>query len=376
LPNNGDGTFRAPSLVPVPQAARSVTTGDFRGIGRADLAVCDGEGYNGQLSTADPAGLTILLNNGDGTFTTAGQYDSPPTPGGGTVNPEAVYAVHLRNNGLTDVIVCDYDHNLNVFLNNGDGTFGPPVGVDTGEYPRAVAVADVNGDGVPDLVVGNVGNTGETPPAAGSVAVLLGNGDGTFLPPVQYTPFDYPGWLAVGDFNNDGLPDLAVTRVQDGHSVSVLLHQGETLRAAGTSLAATTGQRFAAVVASFADAGGGPGAAADYAAYLDWGDHSGLSTGGVSDNGDGTFDVAASHTYRSAGAYTVSVTVVDTRTPGRLALTTTTVVVTDGAAPPGGGRADATLTEALTRAARRAGGETAPPLDAGPVSGLPGTPGG
>jgi hypothetical protein len=227
LMNQGDGTFSAPQLVPVNfPAARSVTVGDFNGDGNADLAVADGVGVNGMLDPNWPAGVNILLGNGDGTFRDGGRYTSPATPGGGTVNPEFVTTGDLRNNGITDLIVCDYDHNLNVFLGNGDGTFQPAAGYDTGEYPRATSVVDVNGDGIPDLVVCNIGNSNVTPPEAGSVAVLLGNGDGTFQDAVQYTPFQFPGWVAVGDFNGDNLPDLAVTRVQDGHSVNVMLNQG------------------------------------------------------------------------------------------------------------------------------------------------------
>jgi hypothetical protein len=332
LLNNGDGTFRAPVLVPVFQGARSATVGDFNGDGIPDLAVADGYGANDVLDQNYPAGVTILVGHGDGTFTTAGQYNSPATPGGGTINPEFVTTGDLRHNGITDVVVCDYDHNLNVFLGNGDGTFQPAVGYDTGEYPRPVAIADVNGDGIPDLVVANIGIA--NPPEDGSVAVLLGNGDGTFQEAVQYTPFHFPGWVAVGDFNGDGLPDLAVSRVQDGHSVNVMLNQPD-LTATGTTLSATTGQRFAAVVASFTDPGG-PGAATDYAATIDWGDQSRLATGGVTDNGDGTFDVAASHTYLAAGSYTATVTVADRRTAGRTATAATTVQVSDPPAQAGG----------------------------------------
>ena len=238
--NNGDGTFQPRYPVPVLGPVRSVTVADFNGDGKADLAVADGLGVNGQLDQNYPAGLTILLGNGDGTFRTAGHYLSPATPGGGTVNPEFVVAGDLNNDGITDVVVCNYDHNINVYLGNGDGTFQPAVGYDTGQspggyeggdvngtYPRAVAIADINGDGIPDLVVDNIGNSNTNPVQLGSVAVLLGNGDGTFQHPIQYTPFNYPGWLAVGDFTGDGLPDIAVTQVQDGHSVNVLRNQPE-----------------------------------------------------------------------------------------------------------------------------------------------------
>ncbi len=238
--NNGDGTFQPRYAVPVLGPIRSVTVGDFNGDGKADLAVADGLGTNGQLDQNFPAGLTILLGNGDGTFQTAGHYLSPATPGGGTVNPEFVVAGDLNGDGITDVIVCNYDHNINVYLGNGDGTFQQGVGYDTGQspggyeggdvngtYPRALAIADINGDAIPDLVVANIGNSNTNPVQLGSVAVLLGNGDGTFQIPIQYTPFNYPGWLTVADLNGDGLPDIAVTRLQDGHSVNVMLNQPE-----------------------------------------------------------------------------------------------------------------------------------------------------
>jgi hypothetical protein len=240
LLNNGDGTFQPRYAVPVLGPVRSVTVADFNGDGKADLAVADGLGTNGQLDQNYPAGVTILLGNGDGTFTNAGHYLSPATPGGGTVNPEYVTTGDLRGIGITDVIVCNYDHNINVYLGNGDGTFQPAVGYDTGQspggyeggdvngtYPRATAIADLNGDGKMDIVVANIGNSNTNPVQLGSVAVLLNNGDGTFQQPIQYTPFNYPGWLAVADFTGSGHPDIAVTRLQDGHSVSIMRNQPE-----------------------------------------------------------------------------------------------------------------------------------------------------
>jgi hypothetical protein len=217
LRGNGDGTFRAPITVAIPQAPRSLVAGDFDGNGgRAeDLAVVHGTNPND--------GMTILLGNGNGTFQAPREYAVPPTPGDGNPFPEFVIAGDLRNSGKTDLVVSLYDHNIDVFLGNGNGTFQPAVGYDTGEYPRAVALADVNGDGKKDLVVTNIGALIQN--EAGSVAVLLGNGNGTFQPAIQYTPVKFPGWVAVGDFNGDGWPDLALTRVQDGHSVDVMLNQ-------------------------------------------------------------------------------------------------------------------------------------------------------
>lgn len=230
LLGNGDGTFKAGLVgANVLHYSRWSTTGDFNADGKLDIAVADGQGAGTQTGTAE---LTILLGNGDGTFKLGGHYASPGTPGADTLNPEDVFVADLNKDGKLDVVVSDYDKNINIFLGNGDGTVKPAVGYETGEYPRTVAFADVNGDGKVDLVVNNLGigpggaefaKEGAQP---GSIAVLSGNGDGTFQAPTQYNPVPfYPGWTAVGDFNGDGKPDLAVTQVSSGHAVYVMLNQ-------------------------------------------------------------------------------------------------------------------------------------------------------
>ena len=90
-----------------------------------------------------------------------------------------------------------------------------------GANPDSVAVADFNGDGIPDLAVANFGTYPNF--TDGSVSVLLGNGDGTFQAPASYAVGSNPDWVLVGDFNGDGYPDLAVNNF-GSNSVSILLN--------------------------------------------------------------------------------------------------------------------------------------------------------
>ncbi|PYM09613.1 MAG: hypothetical protein DME18_17675, partial [Verrucomicrobia bacterium] len=84
---------------------------------------------------------------------------------------------------------------------------------EVGSYPNSVAVGDFNGDRKPDLAVANI--------SSGTVSVLLNSGDGTFQTAVNYNAGNQPRSVAVGDFSGDGKPDLAV--VSEG-GVSVLLN--------------------------------------------------------------------------------------------------------------------------------------------------------
>ena len=94
--------------------------------------------------------------------------------------------------------------------------FGPAQFFATGAQPVSVAVGDFNGDGIPDLAVANNGSN--------SVSVLLGNGSGGFGAATSYPVGSFPSSVAVGDFNRDGFPDLAVAN-NSSSSVSVLLNQ-------------------------------------------------------------------------------------------------------------------------------------------------------
>src|SRR5258708_4408247 len=114
-----------------------------------------------------------------------------------------------------------------ILLGNGDGAFQPSATYPAGLSPRSIAVADLNKDGHPDLVAADVNST--------NVLVLLGKGDGTFQPAVRYSTGMYYAHcksVAVGDFNGDGNPDLAVSNLEIGDwsastSVTVLMGNGD-----------------------------------------------------------------------------------------------------------------------------------------------------
>jgi hypothetical protein len=131
---------------------------------------------------------------------------------------QSVIVGDFNGDGKLDLVVAD--GYVAVLLGNGDGTFQAPVNYNVGGY--AVAVGDFNGDGKLDLAAANFGQ----PNSNGSVTVLLGNGDGTFQPTGSYGVGSRPNSVAVGDFNGDGKSDLAVANAGSG-SVSVLAGNGD-----------------------------------------------------------------------------------------------------------------------------------------------------
>jgi hypothetical protein len=90
---------------------------------------------------------------------------------------------------------------------------GPPDYV-VGSYPESVVIADLNGDGHPDIATANQ--------LSNNISILLQNSDGTFQPTVNYAVGKGPMWLQVGDVNNDGKPDLLVVNTTD-NTLGVLL---------------------------------------------------------------------------------------------------------------------------------------------------------
>ena len=220
LLGNGDGTFQAPVLYDSGGlVANSVAVADVDGDGKPDIVVGN---LFASRSNKSNSTIGVLLGNGDGTFQTAATYS---TGGLGSFvtdfGDETVVAVaDLNGDGKPDVVVttgcpvggCGSSGEVvGILLGNGDGTFQTAVTYGAGEGPDSVAVADLNGDGNPDLVVGDIGCSVGRPCVGGSVSVLLGDGNGTFRAPVNYKSGGLNGdSVAVADVNGDGQLDVVV----------------------------------------------------------------------------------------------------------------------------------------------------------------------
>jgi FG-GAP-like repeat/FG-GAP repeat len=159
--------------------------------------------------------VSILLGNGSGTFQPAVSYSA----GAGTL-PDAIAAGDFNGDGKLDLAVASNGGvgNVSILLGNGDGTLQPAVEYLAASNPSSIAVGDFNGDGKLDLAVANSGSN--------NVSILLGNGDGTFQNALNFNVGSSPSSVAVGDFNGDDKLDLAVANNVSGN-VSMLLGNGD-----------------------------------------------------------------------------------------------------------------------------------------------------
>ena len=186
----------------------AIAVGDFNGDGKFDAAVINMSSGN----------VSIFLGQGSGTMQLA------PVALSTGIYASRVVVADFNSDGKADLAITNIgSNNIGIYLGNGDGTFRAPTYITAGLAPSGIAVADLNGDGRQDLVVTNA-SSGTI--VGQSVAVLLGNGDGTFRIARTYTSGINPQDVVIGDFNGDGKPDLAVANNNDA-TISVLLGNGD-----------------------------------------------------------------------------------------------------------------------------------------------------
>ncbi|MGA2136270.1 MAG: VCBS repeat-containing protein [Bryobacteraceae bacterium] len=253
LLGNGDGTFQKPSPYAMGGPV-AFGVADFNGDGKLDLLTAN--------SYLDIAVLSVLLGEGSGEFQVAPETALSAFSAG--ANWVGLGAADLNGDGLSDFVVAEStgaqvllgagndqltagqflttvstalalgdvngdghpdlimttsSNNVAVMLGNGDGTFGTVQNSNAGAEQIAVAIGDFNGDGKPDLAV----------IVSGELGVMLGDGTGNFAAPTALAPLgNSPTWVAVGDFDNDGKLDAVVANygLEGKASISVLLGNG------------------------------------------------------------------------------------------------------------------------------------------------------
>jgi len=228
LMGNGDGTFSDTQDYDTGTGPSSTDADDFDGDDELDLVTAD----KGLYVSGENASVSLLFGNGDGTFQDARNF----TVGH---SPVFVAAGDLDQDDIPDLVVVDrgespeFQRKVLVLIGNGDGTFQEEQSLDAGDKPVSVALGDLNADHIPDLAVAD---RGESPYAVRGVSILLGNGDGTFQEERTYEAGANPASIMIEDLDGDDTPDLALVnrgeeylgeeRVSRGE-VSVLLGNGD-----------------------------------------------------------------------------------------------------------------------------------------------------
>ncbi|HSD64562.1 MAG TPA: VCBS repeat-containing protein, partial [Ignavibacteriaceae bacterium] len=187
----------------------SLKTADIDNDGDIDAAVSESPFGNG---------FAVIFNDGNGFYGTPTHYASP--------NPTLDIVISDFNNDMfNDIAVSNTGANsegnsISVFINNGNGTFNSAVNYNTGTGPVGLTSSDFNNDGYEDLAVANYGFNGQ----GNTVSILINNGNGTFSNQITFPSGSGPYKIASELINNDNLPDLVIANA--GQKMNVLINSG------------------------------------------------------------------------------------------------------------------------------------------------------
>jgi hypothetical protein len=360
LYGSGDGTFQKPVFEgPSVQFPFSIAAADFNGDGIADVVITDPVARTATVFESGPTGRGITLPTTDQPALVVGDFNGDGRPdlatnsvvylnnGAGGFTP--VGTLPLGSGPTESLAVGDFNGDgkldiaahigtpdsplsgvspktagaINILLGNGDGTFSVPTlaiaaqplqQIPGGSYAETVAssivVADVNGDGIADLLV-----NGEN-----AIQVSLGRGDGGFYTPETVSSTaGIAGQIAVGDFNNDGLPDVAevdaganYTKFVEPGFENVLLNAGDVRPSSSgavgfriSAAATTTENQPFSVTVTAVDASGNPVTNFLGTVYL-YNDHGQATPYTFTAVDAGTHVFADAFTESAGGAHTVS----------------------------------------------------------------------
>lgn len=257
--SGAQGSVSAPQTITV--TGSSPTSSSVASSGTAgNYTLTATLGYHGlaaptvgeSLNFFDTSNTNLNLGTAILTSVSAPQYDFitiPSSPVASGSFPASHVVADFNNDGIPDLAVANYmDNTVSVFLGDGQGGFtaitGSPFTV--GNAPTALAVADLNNDGHPDILVANS--------ASGTVSILLWSA-GSFTLASNVTVGSGPQALAVGDFDRDGNADVAVANLLDS-TISILIGNGAGNLTLGPTVSAYTGSNPNAIVAGDFDQDG------------------------------------------------------------------------------------------------------------------------
>jgi hypothetical protein len=225
LLGNGDGSFRPRIDLAVGAAPRAVAVGDFNGDGRLDVATAQ------QLTDT----VSVLIGHGNGTFAPPLVFKAS----GAGFTPSSLAVADVNGDGKLDLVInsisfLDSDaFQVGVLLGSGDGTFqGPILAPAQPGGSGDLALGDFNGDGRMDAAVAD-----QLGASTGDLSVFFGNGDGSFQPNLRLdllTGGNDPSGVAAADLNGDGLVDLVAAN-SSSSTVGVLLNTSTAPAPAATT---------------------------------------------------------------------------------------------------------------------------------------------